>query len=307
MARLLLLLKWPWSQCCCVLYVSIFNDLADKIPSFPSSGLFLVWGQIFLHATHWHAPNIRILLLCSIPAKRLRPLDSSWYVVNENRCSLENKDIHAVPLNHLVCSSVSPGFFWTSRKPNEWWLVAKVRCNSSSVWGRDPSYHLSAITPEPGLDWRNVWPVTWLKISSPSLSPCVNLSLLSAPSSTPFHIQLLFFLRHRLPSDTCSISFSPFKPQPSRIHFLLSSLPLIHPALLLLPWLIADLRRFSGKGLQAPSTHPPTDLPIYPAPLTPHFKGIISGRDQILKHDDFVLVFKCNWSCWFLIGGASHA
>lgn len=114
---------------------------------------------------------------------------------------------------------------------SEWWdakwtrLVAKVRCRSSSVWGWDPGHHHSAITLGPGRDWGDVWPVTWLKISSPSLSPCVNSSLLSAPSSPPFHIKLFFPPQHHLPSDTCSISFSPFKPQPSSIHLLLSSAP----------------------------------------------------------------------------------
>lgn len=41
--------------------------------------------------------------------------------------------------------------------------------------------------------------------------------------------------------------------------------------------------------------------------ITPHCKEIISGRDQILKHDGSVLVFKWSWSCWFLIRGAEDA
>lgn len=51
----------------------------------------------------------------------------------------------------------------------------------------------------------------------------------------------------------------------------------------------------------APDTQPLCAL------ITPHCKEIISGRDQILKHDGSVLVFKWSWSCWFLIRGAEDA
>ena len=52
---------------------------------------------------------------------------------------------------------------------------------------------------------------------------------------------------------------------------------------------------------------PPRYRALPRALITPHCKGIISGRDQILKHDGSVLVFKWSWSCWFLIRGAEDA
>lgn len=133
-------------------------------------------------------------------------------------------NVHAVPLNHLVFIPISAGIFGVVRRQ-----MNKACCKGQV------SFVLSVRVrswPSSFCNYTWTWPRLgrrlarhWLKISSPSLSPCVNSSLLSAPSSPPFHIKLFFPPQHHLPSDTCSISFSPFKPQPSSIHLLLSSAP----------------------------------------------------------------------------------
>lgn len=110
-------------------------------------------------------------------------------------------------------------------------------------------------------------------------------------------------------SESHSILFSPLKLLPSTIHLLLRPLSILfcffwHDWLLKLGWL---------------STASPAKYPLQPqlcqpsipqpprALITLHCKEIISGRDQILKHDESVLVFKWSWSCWFLIRVAEDA
>lgn len=87
--------------------------------------------------------------------------------------------------------------------------------------------------------------------------------------------------------------------------------PPIRPVLLLLAWLIAEteliLCRCTCEAyLTTTALLPPHAQPLC-ALITPHCMRIISGRDQILKHDGSVLVFKWSWSCWFLIRRAEDA
>lgn len=87
--------------------------------------------------------------------------------------------------------------------------------------------------------------------------------------------------------------------------------PPIRPVLLLLAWLIAETELILCRCTCEAYLTTTALLPPYARPLcaliTPHCMRIISGRDQILKHDGSVLVFKWSWSCWFLIRGAEDA
>lgn len=116
---------------------------------------------------------------------------------------------------------------------------------------------------------------------------------LSVPARIPFHLILA--------SQTFTLRYPSPPPPP------------IHPILLLLAWLIAETGPIlcsdackASLFLQAQLCHPRYRAPLR-ALITPHCRGIISGRDQILKHDGSVLVFKWSWSCWFLIRGAEDA
>lgn len=144
-------------------------------------------------------------------------------------------------------------------------------------------------------------------VCSPTPPPNTTITTTTCFSYQTFFATLSYFLHPSL--HPCQ--------NPSHSH-LSNSYPLlsisssspINPALLLLAWLIAEtepiLCRAACRHPLQPRLLPPHIQPLYPL-ITPHCKGIISGRDWILKHDRSVLVFKWSWSCWFLIRGAEDA
>lgn len=132
-------------------------------------------------------------------------------------------------------------------------------------------------------------PAFHIKLSSQRcLTFCIRLSI---PVWIPLHLILT--------SQTPTLRYPSPPPPP------------IHPVLLLLAWLIAETEPILCRAACKASRTAATLLPPHTQPLcaliTPRCKGIISGRDQILKHDGSVLVFKWSWSCWFLIRGAEDA
>ena len=125
----------------------------------------------------------------------------------------------------------------------------------------------------------------------------------SSPHLLSFYIHLpicVWILFHLI---LTSQTLAPHYPSPPP--------PPIYPILSLLAWLIGETGptlHHAACGVSLPTTAMPT---FHTQPLrsliTPHCKEIISGCDQLLKHDGPMLVFKWSWSCWFLIRVAEDA
>lgn len=190
--------------------------------------------------------------------------------------------------------------FWTEME-RKVWVLTEIR-------GDEEGVICSLCLISPSLLW-NISPCVCssLLLSSPSPPPSF---LLSLPANFLCNIVLLSVSISPSPSESHSISFSPLKLLPSAIHLLPRPLSILF-YLCWHDWLL-KLGRFSAAApanypLQPQLCHPPRYQALPHALITPHCKGIISGRDQILKHDGSVLVFKWSWSCWFLIRGAEDA
>lgn len=188
------------------------------------------------------------------------------------------------------------------------WHIVKVARNlfifSSSVRGWDPGHHHSVITPgdgAPDVDSRGERCLPHHVVGDISQRVSMRLAhhscqhLLSPPALPAFHIKLS--RRHCLPR---SIHLSIpvwflfhliLTSQTPTFHYPSPPPPFIHPALLLLAWLIAEnepgssaaasLARKTRNSVPAP----PSTCPTQPrcALITPRLEGIISGRDQIFE------------------------
>lgn len=139
---------------------------------------------------------------------------------------LRRQDINAVPLNYFVFCPISIDFFGQVRlQTSQACYTGQVWYLLYSVWGWDTGHHHSAITLVPGWDWRDIWPFHLVEdIITHSVAMCqLVTSVITFLSFLSY--QSIFFSFPQRQSDTCSISFSPFKPQLSTIHLFLSSGP----------------------------------------------------------------------------------